>query len=101
MSATIPSVSKEYLKAPLIADVELDAQTVEVAFLLGTTTKPDGSTTWLPAEWTGPVGTTRSWRILIGPGTTAALAVGDYAVWSRTTANPEAPARKHGNLKVT
>lgn len=99
MAATVSVVSKEYLHGPVTASVTLDTQVVEVAFLAAAG-KPDGSTTWKAAEWEGTTGSSRSWRILIGPGTTAALAAGIYSVWVRITDSPEQPVRQHDNLTV-
>jgi len=93
MAVTLPAQSKEYLKGSVTADVALDTQTVEVVFL-GATAVPDGSTTWIAAAWTGTAGTTRQWRLLIGPGTAAALAPGTYSVHVRVTDTTEVPIRK-------
>lgn len=101
MAVTVPAVSKEYLKAPVTASVELDTQTVEVAFLPTAQTAPDGTTSWLAAEWAGGPGTTRDWRILIGPGTTAELGTGQHAVWVRVTDVTETPIRKHDTITIT
>lgn len=99
MAATLFAESVEYLRAPWSASVPLDTQPVQVAFL-PTGTKLDGTETWLDAEWDGVVGNTRSWRILIGPGTTAALASGVYDVYSKVTDITEHPIRQHDTVTI-
>lgn len=100
MPISVPSVSKEYIRASLASDVVLDGQTVEVAFLPAAGI-PTSETSWLAAEWIGAAGTTRFWRFLIGPGTLAPLAQGSYSVWSRITDATEQPVRKHDTLNIT
>lgn len=100
MAATIPAVSTEYLHGPVTANVTLDTQVVEVAFVTPSSAVPDSSTAWVTAEWEGDPGTTRTWRVLIGPATTSPLAAGSYAVWVRVHDAPEIPVRKHDILTV-
>lgn len=101
MAVTIPAVSKEYLKGAVTASVALDTQAVEVAFLPTSQAAPDGATSWIAAAWDGVAGTTRSWRLLIGPGTAAALSPGQHAVWVRVTDVTEQPVRKHDTVTIT
>lgn len=98
MAATLYSVSTEYLHAPITASVTLDQQTIEVAFVTGTA--PDDQTSWVTAEWEGDAGTTRTWRVLVGPGTTSPLPAGSYTVFSRLTDSPEEVVRKHDTLTI-
>lgn len=91
---TIPAVSVEYAHGTVTSDVTLGTQTVEVAFL-GPTAAPDATTTWHAAEWEGAAGLTRSWRLLIGPGTDVPLAAGQYSVWVRVADVTETPIRRH------
>lgn len=100
MPITVPSVSKEFIRASLASDVILDTQTIEVAFLPASAT-PTAETSWLEASWIGEPAMTRFWRILIGPDTSAPLAVGTYSVWSRCTDATEQPVRKHDTLTIT
>lgn len=100
MAATIPAVSTEYLHGPVAASVPLDTQTVEVAILPKGQVAPDDTTVWTPAEWTGDVGTSRTWRLLIGPGTQLPLTPDTYTVWVRITDSPEIPVRKHDSLTI-
>lgn len=100
MAATIPAVSTEYLHGPVTANVTLDAQVVEVAFVTPSSAVPDASTSWITAAWEGSPGLTRTWRVLIGPSTTAPLAAGAYGVWVRVHDTPEIPVRKHDVLTI-
>lgn len=101
MAATILSTTKEYVHGPWTATVVIDAQPIVVAFIQPVTAEPDDQTGWLPAEWEGDPGMARSWRVLVGPGTAAALAPGQYMTFSRLTDSPEVPVRKHDILTVT
>ena len=100
MAATIPAVSTEYLHGPVTASVTLDTQVVEVAFVTPSTAVPNDATSWVTAEWEGGANTTRTWRVLIGPGTPAPLAAGAYSVWVRIHDTPEVPVRKHDTLTI-
>lgn len=100
MAATIPAVSTEYLHGPVTANVALDTQVVEVAFITPSSATPNDTTSWVTATWEGGAATTRTWRVLIGPGTPAPLAVGSYGVWVRITDTPEVPVRKHDVLTI-
>lgn len=101
MAANIYAVSVEYIQGPLTASVPLDTQVVEVAFLPVTQPVPDDTTSWITAAWVGNAGLTRSWEILVGPGTTAVLPAGKYTVFSRVHDTPEVPVRKHDTLTVS
>jgi hypothetical protein len=94
----IPVSSTEYLKVSVTADVTLSAQTVDIAVIpaRGRPTAPD----WKPAAWTGSPGTTRTAMLLIGPGTSNVVALGEYDVWVRATDNPEIPTDPAGRLTV-
>lgn len=100
MAATIPSVSTEYLHGPVTASVTLDTQPVQVAFVTPSSATPSDATSWVDAEWEGTAGTTRTWRVLIGPGTSSPLPAGAYGVWVRITDTPEVPVRKHDTLTI-
>lgn len=100
MAATIPAVSTEYLHGPVTASVTLDAQPIQVAFVTPASATPSDTTAWVGAEWEGTAGTTRTWRVLIGPGTSSPLAAGTYAVWMKLTDTPEIPVRKHDTLTI-
>lgn len=99
MAISISVESREYIHVSVTADVTLDTQTVEFAFTLATTI--DDTATWIPAEWEGAAGTTRTARLLIGSGSANALSVGNYTVWVRITDLTEAPVRSAGTVKVT
>jgi hypothetical protein len=85
----IPAGSIEYLKAPITADVNLDTQPVTLSI--------DNKATWLPAQWVGTVGLTRTAR------TTSAVtwAAGSYVVYAKVTDSPEAPIIKCGTVTVS
>lgn len=100
MAATIPAVSTEYLHGPVTASATLDTQTVEVAFVTPASAVPSDATSWITATWEGGAATTRTWRVLIGPGSAAPLAAGSYGVWVRITDTPEVPIRKHDILTI-
>lgn len=96
---TIPSISVEYARVRLTADVELNSQTVELAFLSSYTAEPSGGD-WHAATWLTPAGTTRTAGVLIGPGALV-LAEGTWNVWWRLTDTPEVPARKAGRITIS
>ena len=95
----IPSISTEYARVRLTADVELGAQTVELAFLTSNTGEPTGGD-WHTATWLGTAGTTRNVGVLIGPGGLV-LAEGTWWCWFRLTDTPEVPARRAGRITIT
>jgi hypothetical protein len=89
----IPSTSKEYLKIPVTgADSDMP---VEIAVVAATVEEPAAGD-WKTAAWDGTDA-----KVLIGPGTSLALANGIYRVWVRITATPELPVVRGGLLKVT
>lgn len=100
MSAQQPSISVEYARVRITANVSLSSQTVELAFMGSRTTEP-GDSDWVTATWLGDAGTTRDAGVLVGPGQHV-LAEGSYWVWFRVTDTPEIPARyAAGQLTIT
>lgn len=95
----IPSVSTEYARVRLTADVELGTQVVELAFLASSTAEPEAGD-WETATWLGDAGTTRHAGVLVGPGALV-LAEGTYWIWWRIADTPEIPVRKAGRITVT
>lgn len=92
----IPRGSAEYVKAVVTADVNL-SMTVEMAL-----TKTGAAHTWLPAEWTGSVGLTRTARTTAAQTfSTANYPASSYQVYVRLTDTPELPIVKAGTVKVT
>ena len=84
--------SREYVDLPITSSVELDAQTVEIGLRLIDTGAD--LLTWYPANWIGTAGTTRTARILVGPGgspSVGEIEPGVYAVRGRVTDTPEEP----------
>lgn len=61
---------------------------------------PNGSTTWIPATWTGAPSDARAALVLIGPGTGNAIPGGSYDVWARVTDTPEIPEIPCGRLTI-
>lgn len=96
---TIPSISVEYARVRLTADVTLDSQTIEMAFVSGYTGEP-ASGDWHAATWLTPSGTARTAGVLIGTGGLV-LAEGTWSVWWRLTDSPEVPARRAGTITIT
>ena len=90
---SIPSISTEYLKVPVVgADPLLP---VEMA-VVPTGVEPV-EIDWLDAEWDADDA-----RLLIGPnGGAVTLANGEYGVWVRITAPPEKPVLFAGHLIIT
>ena len=95
----IPSVSTEYARVKITADVTLGSQTVELAFLSSSTAEPV-SGDWQAATWLGDEGTTRYAGVLIGP-SALVLAEGTWWCWFRLTDSPEVPTRRAGRLTIT
>lgn len=106
--ASIPVLSKEYVWVPITAAGEdmasLTAMTVEMAFLPSPPeTASPGSGDWKAGDWAPetPYDYTGVARCLVGPGSSAALAVGVYYVWVRLTGATERPVRFSGQIKIT
>ena len=99
VGVTIPSISTEYARVKLTADVTLNTQTVELAFLTSSTAEP-ASGDWHTATWLGTADTTRYAGVLVGPNGLV-LAEGVYQVWWRITDTPEVPARNAGRITIT
>ena len=96
----IPAVSVEYLHIPVTSDVTLDAQPVSLAFT-ATAVRLDDAVMWNDAEWAGDPGTSRTCRLLTGPGAAAAPGPGIWNVWVKVTSSPEIPVRHAGQIKIT
>lgn len=99
MTVTIPSISVEYARVSITADVTLTSQTVELAFLSSSTAEP-ADADWETATWLGDAGTTRTAGVLVGPGALV-LAEAVWYVWWRVTDSPEVPARRAGRIQIT
>lgn len=95
----IPSISVEYARVTLTADVTLDSQTVELAFMSSRQAEPT-SGDWKTATWLTAVGKTRKAGVLVGPGELE-LAKGTWYMWFRLADTPEVPARYAGQLVIT
>lgn len=96
--AVIPASSTEYLHVPVTATpagTDLDGVPVKIA-VVAHRTNPTSSE-WRTASWDNG-----SARLLIGPGSDAALTAGDYRVWIHIDPpGAEAIVRKSGVLSVT
>jgi len=92
----IPRDSVEYITTPVTADIDLD-MTVAISIRYGTTAH-----VWLPAEWVGTLGTTRTARTTsVVTFSAAAYPKASYKVYTRLTDSPEAPIISAGDLKIT
>lgn len=104
MALRLPSMTREYLKVPVVATeggrlVDLTAASVDIAVTAGDAEPVDAD--WKGAAWEG-VSPNLSARLLIGPGSTfGALANGSYSVWVRVNRSPEAVVRHAGKLTIT
>lgn len=102
---SIPAGSLEYVQVAVTANVNNAAYNPtsdQVEFAFPATS--DTPTTWYSGAWeTTPAPATGAWtaQCLIGPGGTATLTAGTYAVWLRITDNPERPVRQVGLLQIT
>lgn len=91
MSRTIMRGSTEYLTVSVTADITLDAQPVAFSF---------DRTIWLPAEWVGTAGTTRSARLLVSDTNLPAPPTTSTAVYVKVTDNPEVPIVQAGGINL-
>jgi len=98
----VSALSKQYIRVIVKAkdengvDIVIGSDVVEFAFMLNGNDPTDLD--WKAGAW----GAANVARILIGPGTAAALTAGNqYQVWVRVTDNPEVPVLKVDALNVT
>lgn len=104
----LPSTTLEYVYLPVKAtnsagaSVDIDALTVEAAFVAGLDDPAEDD--WVAATWEagGPdsAGYYQA-RVLIGTGGDVELAEGAWQAWVRVTDSPEVPVRHVGQLNVT
>lgn len=93
---SIPRDSVEYVTTPVTADVDLD-MTVAISIRFGT-----AAHVWLPAEWVGTLGTTRTARTTsVVTFSAAAYPKSQYKVYVKLTDSPEVPLISAGDLKIT
>ncbi|GII88279.1 hypothetical protein Ssi03_62690 [Sphaerisporangium siamense] len=92
----ISSLSKEYIYS--FVEGVAGTETVEVACVQ--TAEPT-SGDWKPAGWANVTPAGADARILIGPGTTLALADGTYQMWVRVTGTTEQPVMYAGPVVIT
>lgn len=101
MAATLPALSREYVRVPVTVEgPEANALTslpVQLSFKVNRADRPAESD-WINGSW--EPGTDPIARALVGPGTAAALAPGTYYVWIRVTGSTERPVRQAGQLKI-
>lgn len=109
MSSTlrIPESSKEYVHALItwrrgIGVLTVVGYTVEMAFISDGRTDPEPQAAdWVSAEWE-QIGERAYAKVLIGPGTSLALAEDTYFVWVRVTTGTEVVVRKaSGKVIIT
>ncbi len=94
-------VSSIYIQASLTANVVLDTQVVEAVFLPGNQ-KPTASTVWATAAWTGDPGMTRSFQVMIGPGSDSHLTPEPelWTLFSRVHDDPQLVVTEHGPVRI-
>ncbi len=91
MQLRISSLSKEYLKIAVTADVVVTDDPVSFAF----TDPAVDPTVWTAGDWSGTEA-----RILVGPGGSITLTKGVHDVWLKITDSPEIPVRRVAQLDV-
>jgi hypothetical protein len=102
----ISALSLEYVRVAVSATengewVDVSGDVVQMAFPLPAIDPVTGD--WKSASWetdATSVPTIYYARCLVGPAGTVTLIEGTYDVWVKVTDNPEAPARKAGELQV-
>lgn len=98
-TATISSMSKEYVLVPVSArenglPIDPTSSTVEMAFAPADVDPEE----WNAASWE-TAGSKHYARCLVGPGEVE-LSKGFFNVWVRVTDNPEMPVLLAGGLRV-
>lgn len=91
MQLRISSLSKEYLKISVAADVTVTDDPVAWAF----TDPAADPTSWTAGDWSG-----NEARILVGPGGSVTLTKGVHDVWLKVTDSPEIPVRRVAQIQV-
>lgn len=91
----IPSTSKQYITVPVTGTLT-GTEPVHIAVIAATAEEP-ASGDWKTAVWDNNTDA----KILIGPGTSLALANGLYRVWVKVTASQEIPVIRSGLLRIT
>lgn len=104
MTVELNRLSREFVWWKLGTD-DLTGATVDVALLADATAVP-ATGDWTAAQLIDPAhadGDGANWwaRLLIGPGGTKVLAVGDFQSWVRVTTATEVPVRKPGVVSIT
>ncbi|MET7687978.1 hypothetical protein ABZT06_08355 [Streptomyces sp. NPDC005483] len=93
----IPASSTEYLHIPVTLPAGVDSSATPVRVALVSHRANPADSEWHDAAWSGSDA-----RILIGPGTSLALAAGDYRVWiNLDPPGSEDVVRKAGILTIT
>ncbi|MET8080013.1 hypothetical protein [Streptomyces sp. NPDC005303] len=93
----IPASSTEYLHIPVTLPAGVDSGATPVRVALVTHRNNPADDEWHDAAWSGG-----DVRILVGPGTSLALAAGDYRVWiNLDPPGSEDVVRKAGILTIT
>lgn len=99
MTLAISSLSKEYIKAPVTADVDPTDSAVAFAFTdIGAEPADDD---WTAGEWVDGETSPYIARILVGPGGDIELDDGRYWCWLRITDSPEIPVERFDTVEVT
>lgn len=91
----IPSLSTEYVRAPIDGPPDMTTYDVEMAVVQEGQDPTSGD--WNTAAWDGT-----NAIVLVGPSTSIPLTRGvTYEVWVRITASPEIPVLRPGLLHAT
>ncbi|WP_188188033.1 hypothetical protein [Nonomuraea sp. SYSU D8015] len=93
---TIPSLSTEYVKVPIVdGPANLTSLTVQMAIVAQGQDPVSGD--WKSASWVGT-----SAAVLIGPATALPLVKGTtYGVWVKITSSPEIPVLGPFDLHIS
>lgn len=97
MPLSLSSLTREYVKTTVTANVNPTATPPEFAFMPAGVEPAEAD--WETGEWESNAAPYVA-RILIGPGGTVVLADGKYKAWIRLTANPERPVEQFDSLTV-
>lgn len=101
-SLALPSESVEYVRVRIRSLADPTGVAVEFAFPAASS----DPSTWVAGAWEGATEQIGDYyfttaRILVGSGTSFALAEGVFDAWVRVAAVPETPARKFARLTIT
>lgn len=97
MPLTLSSLTREYIKTTVTANVNPTASPPQFAFKASGVEPEEAD--WVNGEWESNAAPYVA-RLLVGPGGTAELPDGKYKAWVRLTANPELPVLQFDTLTI-